>query len=111
MTDASRATARMVVIYKRPADPQAFDAHYFDVHVPMAKKLPGLRKYEVSRPPLAAPLGDRDTYLVATLHFDDVATMRAAFATPDGRACAADRKLLAPNDADVQMYLFESAEV
>lgn len=111
MTDASRATARMVVIYKRPADPEAFDAHYFDVHVPLAKKLPGLLKYEVSRGPIASPVGDPDTYLVGTLYFDDLATMRAAFATPEGRACAADRKVLARNDADIQMYLFEAAAV
>ena len=111
MTDAPRTTARMVVIYKRPADPQAFDAHYFGVHIPLAKTLPGLRRYEVSRAPIATLLGDPDTYLIGTLHFDDLAAIRAAFATPEGRACAADRKVLAPNDADVQMFLFEAAPV
>ena len=44
--------ARMVVIYKQPADASAFDAHYFGVHVPLAKQLPGLRRYEVSRGPI-----------------------------------------------------------
>ena len=29
----------------------AFDKHYFEAHVPIAKKIPGLRKYEVSRGP------------------------------------------------------------
>jgi uncharacterized protein (TIGR02118 family) len=28
----------------------AFDKHYFEAHVPIVKKIPGLRKYEVSRP-------------------------------------------------------------
>ena len=40
--------ARMVVIYRTPKDPAAFDAHYFEVHVPLAKKLPGLRKYVIN---------------------------------------------------------------
>jgi uncharacterized protein (TIGR02118 family) len=31
----------MVVIDRKPENPDAFDQHYFDVHVPMAKKLPG----------------------------------------------------------------------
>ena len=31
----------------------AFDKHYFDAHVPIAKKIPGLRKFEVSRGPVA----------------------------------------------------------
>src|SRR5258706_15087415 len=29
--------ARMVVIYKAPKDPVAFDKHYVEVHVPLAK--------------------------------------------------------------------------
>ncbi len=37
--------ARMVVIYKTPKDVAAFTRHYFETHVPLAKKLPGLRKY------------------------------------------------------------------
>ena len=101
----------MVVIYRTPADPQAFDEHYFNVHVPLAKRLPGLRRYEVSRRPILAPAGDPEPYLIGTLHFDDLAAIRAAFATPDGRACAADRRILAPNDDDVQMYLFDTSDV
>ena len=103
--------ARMLVIYRTPKDPAAFDAHYFDVHVPLAKKLPGLRKYEVSRRPIHTPAGDPEPYLVGILHFDDMASMRAAFATPEGKACAADRRVLAPDNDDLQMYLFDVAEV
>jgi uncharacterized protein (TIGR02118 family) len=103
--------AQMVVIYRTPADPAAFDEHYFNVHVPMAKKLVGLRKYQVSQGPIASPVGARDSYLIATLYFDDLDAIRTAFSTPNGRACAADRLVLAPNDADVQMYLFDTREV
>ena len=103
--------ARMVVIYRTPKDPEAFDTHYFDVHVPLAKRLPGLRKYEVSRRPILTPAGDPEPYLVGTLYFDDLAAIRRAFATPEGQACAADRRVLAPEDGDVQMYLFDAAEV
>ncbi|MFL5613093.1 MAG: EthD family reductase [Gemmatimonadaceae bacterium] len=103
--------ARMVVIYRTPKDPAAFDAHYFAVHVPLAKKLPGLRKYEVSKRPILTPAGDPAPYLVGILYFDDVTAMRRAFATPEGQACAADRRVLAPEDDDVQMYLFDAVEV
>ncbi len=103
--------ARMVVIYKTPRDPKAFDQHYFSVHVPMAKKLPGLRKYDVSRGSILTPAGGATPYLIATLHFDDVPAIRSAFGSPEGQACAADRQLLAPDDADLQMYLFETDDV
>jgi uncharacterized protein (TIGR02118 family) len=33
--------ARLVVLYKTPRDAAAFDKHYFDRHVPLAKKIPG----------------------------------------------------------------------
>jgi uncharacterized protein (TIGR02118 family) len=101
----------MVVIYSMPADPAAFDEHYFSVHVPLAKSLPGLRRYEVGRRPIASLAGDPEPYLIGTLHFDDMAALRRAFASDAGRACAADRRILAPADGDVQMYLFETEPV
>jgi uncharacterized protein (TIGR02118 family) len=103
--------ALMIVIYRRPPDPEAFDKHYFDVHVPLARKLPGLRKYEVSTGPIASLAGAQDCHQVAILHFDDLAAIRAAFASEIGQVCAADRKVFAPNDADVQMFLFETQDV
>jgi uncharacterized protein (TIGR02118 family) len=103
--------SRMVVIYKTPRDPKAFDKHYFDVHVPMAKKLPGLRRYDVSQDAIVAPAGGSIPHLIATLHFDDMSAIRNAFASPEGQACAADRALFAPEDTDFQMYLFESRDV
>lgn len=103
--------ARMVVIYKAPKDAAAFDKHYFEVHVPLAKKLQGLRKYEVSRGPIVTPAGGPPFHMVATLYFDSLTAIQAAFATSEGRACAADRRLLAPDDGDVVMLLFDEREV
>jgi uncharacterized protein (TIGR02118 family) len=100
----------MVVVYRTPKDPQAFDRHYFEVHVPLAKKLPGLRQYSVSRGPIATPAGGPPFHMVATLHFDSLAAIRAAFATPEGQACAADRRRLAPQDDDLIMVLFDEQD-
>jgi uncharacterized protein (TIGR02118 family) len=105
------STGRMVVIYRTPKDPAAFDRHYSEVHVPLAHQIPGLRSYEVSKRPIVTPAGDVEPYLVAVLYFDSLDALRQAFATPEGRACAADRRILAPNDEDVQMYLYECSEV
>lgn len=100
--------ALMLVIYRTPADPRRFDEHYVDVHLPLAKQLPGLRKYEVGRRPIVVVAGDEEPYLVAALHFDDLAAIRSAFASPEGKACAADRRILAPRAEDVQIYLFDT---
>jgi uncharacterized protein (TIGR02118 family) len=103
--------ARMVVIYRTPKNVEAFDRHYFDVHIPLAKKLPGLRKYEISYGPVAALAGSPDVYLIGTLHFDDLAAIKKAFASPEGQAAAADRQVYAPDDTGVQMFLFDDREV
>ena len=76
--------ARLVVLYKTPKDPAAFDKHYFGTHVPIAKKIPGLRRYEVSQGPVASPAGASGFHLVATLHFDDMAAIQKAFCERGG---------------------------
>lgn len=103
--------AQMIVIYRTPKDASAFDEHYFGTHVPLAKTLPGLRKYEVSRGPIVTPAGESGFHLVATLHFDDLASIRQAFASPQGQTAAADRRIFAPNDADLLMLLCDMREV
>jgi len=40
--------AKMTVIYTTPKDKEFFEKHYFEVHVPLAKQLPGLLKYEIN---------------------------------------------------------------
>ena len=67
--------ARLVVRYKPPKDTAAFDKHYFETHVPIAKKIPGVRKYEVSQGPIVTPAGPAGFHLMATLHFDDLAAI------------------------------------
>lgn len=103
--------ARMVVIYRKPADPVEFEKHYFGVHVPLAKQLPGLRKYEVSTGPVLRIAGSFDPYLIVTLLFDTLEAIKSAFATELGRACAADRRSMAPGDEDVQIFLFDDREI
>ena len=80
---------RFLALYTTPSDPAAFDRHYHDVHVPLAKQLPGLRRYTISRN--VTPLrGEQNYYLVAELEYDDMEALRAAFASPQGQAAAAD---------------------
>jgi uncharacterized protein (TIGR02118 family) len=103
--------AHMVVIYRTPKSVEAFDRHYFETHIPLAKKLPGLRRYEVSDGAILTPVGNPDVYRIGTVYFDDLAAIKRAFASPEGQAAAADRKRYAPDDSGVQMFLFDSREV
>ena len=57
--------AQLMVMYKMPKDAAAFDKHYFEAHIPIAKKIPGLRKYEISKGPIVTPLGASGFHLIA----------------------------------------------
>ena len=82
-------TAPFIALYETPADPAAFDRHYRDVHIPLARQLPGLRRYTLGRDVFAVR-GDGPYYLIAELEWDTMEELRAAFASPEGRATAAD---------------------
>jgi len=101
--------ANLVVIYGKPADPAGFDAHYRNIHIPLAKTIPGVRGYTVSRGPVATPAGPAEAHLIATLAFDDMAAIQAAFASPEGQAAAADVQGFATGGA--QMLMFETETV
>lgn len=74
--------AKLVVLYKKPADKDAFDSYYLSKHVPIAKRIPGLRSYEISTGPVASPAGDSPFHLVALLGFDSLAAIQ------QGMSCA-----------------------
>jgi uncharacterized protein (TIGR02118 family) len=103
--------AKMVVIYKMPKDAAAFNRHYFDVHVPLAKQLPGLKRYCVSRGPIAGRFIGGAPHMVATLSFDSIDDIKAAFSSDMGKACADDRRLFAPDAEDAAMLLFDEDEI
>ncbi|MBA1141125.1 EthD family reductase [Mesorhizobium neociceri] len=101
--------ARLVALYKTPKDLAAFDRYYFSTHIPLAKTIPGLTKYEISDGGVHSPEGPSDYHLVAILHFGSVADIQAAFASPEVQATAADLGNFA--DGGVELLLFETREV
>lgn len=98
---------RFVILYDVPADPAAFDAHYRDVHLPMAKKLPGLRRYTISRG-LTTVQGAK-VHLAAELDFDDMAALQAAFGSPEGQAAARDVQEFAGDRVHSMIFEVEEA--
>jgi uncharacterized protein (TIGR02118 family) len=101
--------ATLVVLYNKPADTAAFDAHYFGKHVPLAKTIPGLRGYEVSKGAVATPQGPSPYHLVALLTFDSMQAIGAAFASKEGQATAGDLKNFA--QAGAQLLMFDTRSV
>ena len=96
--------AELVVMYKTPKDTAAFDKHYFEKHVPIAKKIPGLRKFAVSQGPVATPAGPSGFHLIAILTFDNLAAIQAGFRSAEGQAAGADVQTFATGGADMLLF-------
>ncbi|MFO2549649.1 EthD family reductase [Alicyclobacillus cycloheptanicus] len=79
----------MVALYKRPDDIDAFLQHYEQVHMPLARKMPGLRRVEINRF-FDARGGDADPFLMAELYFDSREAMFASIQSPEGKASGRD---------------------
>lgn len=96
--------ATLLALYKHPADKAAFDAYYAATHAPLAKKIPGLRAYDISAGAVRTPAGDSGYHLVAMLSFDSVEAIGAGLGSPEGAAAAADLANFAQAGVDLLMF-------
>jgi uncharacterized protein (TIGR02118 family) len=101
--------AKVIALYKKPADVASFDKYYFSKHVPLAKTIPGLRGYAVSTGVIGTPAGESDFHLIAVLEFDSMAAIQAALSSPQGQATAGDLANFA--QAGVDLLMFDTTEV
>ncbi len=100
-------TATLIALYKKPEDPKAFDAHYFNTHLPLAEKMPGLREVTMDRI-TGAPMGESEYYLLVRMTFDSRDALNAAMTSPEGKAAAKD--LMGFAGKVVQMMIAEPAQ-
>ena len=98
--------AKLVVLYKKANDAAAFDSHYVATHAPLAKKIPGLRNYEISSGAVSTPQGESSYQLVAVLTFDSIDAIKKGLSSPEGQAAAGDLANFA--QAGVELLMFET---
>jgi uncharacterized protein (TIGR02118 family) len=80
---------KFIALYKKPNDIKAFEEHYFDVHMQLASKIPGLKKIELSRI-TGTPMGESEYHLMAELYFENMEACKAGMSSPEGRAAGKD---------------------
>jgi uncharacterized protein (TIGR02118 family) len=72
---------KLVALYKKPADAEAFDKAYFDTHIPLIAKVPGIQKTVITRF-VRNVMGD-DLYMMAEMHFADIDALKAGMKSPE----------------------------
>jgi uncharacterized protein (TIGR02118 family) len=85
-----RGVVKIIVLYGQPSDPSAFEAHYASTHLPLAAKMPNVRRFEASRV-IGTPDGSEPPYYrLAEIWFDSQEDLQASTSSPEGQAAVAD---------------------
>lgn len=100
-------TVRVAVCYGAPTDPAAFDDYYRRVHIPLARKIPGLSGFTWGK---ASSLDGSEPpyYAIASLYFPDAETMRAGLTSEEMRVAGADVQNFATGGATMFTHEEES---
>lgn len=88
--------AKLIVLYSNIKDPEKFDEYYKNVHIPLAKKIPGVRKIAVSKVKRVA-VGKANYYQVVEVYFDDMESLKNASESKEAKEASKDGLALDPN--------------
>ncbi|MGH8987860.1 MAG: EthD family reductase [Acidimicrobiales bacterium] len=77
-------TVKLVALWSTPEDPEGFETHYRDTHVPLVAKLPALKGA------VASKALDGPYYRMAELLFEDANDLQTAMKSTEGQALVDD---------------------
>jgi len=100
---------KLIALYRRPDDLEAFLEHYREVHTPLTLALPNLERLVLNRVTADAFGGEPEFVLVAEMHFADEDGFKSAMRSEENRRLAADLQGFAGGVATV--LIAESEEV
>jgi len=81
---------KLSLLYGQPKDAAAFEKYFADTHIPLASKVQGVNKIELSKV-VGTPDGSAPTfYRMADLYFDNADHMKHVMDTPEAKAAVAD---------------------
>jgi len=81
--------AKMIIMYEKPKDKEKFDQHYFNVHVPLGRKIPNIIKDSVHRV-VDSQNTNLNLYLITILEFENMEKLTEAFTSPEARQAEED---------------------
>ncbi|HVJ66780.1 MAG TPA: EthD family reductase [Caulifigura sp.] len=80
---------RLTVLYGHPDDPAEFDRYYHAVHIPIAKRMKGLKGWTIGK--CVGAGGEKPPYyMIVGLYADSRAALEAILESPEGQATIAD---------------------
>ncbi len=99
---------KLTVLYGHPTDPAAFDRYYYETHIPIAKKMPGIKGWTIGKCE-SIVAGERPPYyMIVALYGDSRESLEATLTSPEGHADVNDVPNFATGGAT---FIFDNEEV
>ena len=98
---------KVTLLYGQPADTAAFDKYFLETHLPLAERLEGYLKMELTHF-VNGPSGEKPPfYKMSELYFVDKHSLQHSLDTPEGKAMVSDFEKFASGGVQV---IFGSVE-
>jgi uncharacterized protein (TIGR02118 family) len=81
---------KLTVLFNHPTNPQQFERYYAETHLPIAAKMKGFSRLELTRFAPGPDGGKPPYYRMAELYFPSQAQMQTTLGSPEGQAAVAD---------------------
>ncbi len=81
---------RLLILYGHPEDPEAFDKYYEEIHMPLARRMQGLKKWTLGKVLGTPDGGPSDYYYAADIYAESREAIEAILETPEGKAAVQD---------------------
>lgn len=80
---------KLTVLFGHPEDPEAFEEYYANQHLPLAAKIPNVKRFESGK---ACAVDDSEPpyHRIAELWFESAERMGEALSSPEGEAASGD---------------------
>ncbi|MEK6220909.1 MAG: EthD family reductase [Chloroflexota bacterium] len=80
---------KLVALYNRPANPENFEDQYFNTHMPLIEKVPGLQRTTITRVTRGVVGGD-NLYMMTEMYFADKDSLKAGMRSPEMAAAGSN---------------------
>ena len=95
---------RVVALHRRPADPEAYESYYLERHMPLAMRVPGVKRIRVGKVAGTPEDGEPPFWLMSEVHFEGEAALEHAMASSEMKAALDDIPNFAADSQITIMY-------
>jgi uncharacterized protein (TIGR02118 family) len=94
---------RVLALHNTPIELSSYDDSYENVHMPLVRRIPGVRNIRYGRVIRAADGGPPPYFLISDVYFDDEAALQVALDSPEMADAFADVPNFATGGATIMI--------